>query len=173
MVYNYYQKQLSKWSSLNGDSLDFSLYLPGVPELKHPVSNFDSITAQKLIASLLQSEGLVFLYLLEARRLYTLFIAVKERLISSFNSLADVLHSLRTYLLPNWILLPQLGNMSLKFGAIQMLFEHPIIASMQCNRMVINHPSYVNRAFEMPIPLVIVEPELQGFHTFNYTTICL
>ena len=47
--------------------------------------------------------------------------------------------------------------MNLKFGAIQMLFEHPIVALMQSNTVIPNHPSHIDSALEMTAPLVIVE----------------
>jgi hypothetical protein len=61
--------------------------------------------------------------------------------------------------------------MSLKFGAIEMLFEHPIVALMERYAMVVDHPSHINDALEMPIPLMVVELKLQGFHTSDDSTI--
>jgi hypothetical protein len=46
--------------------------------------------------------------------------------------------------------------MSLKFGAIQMLFEHPIVALMESYTVVVDDPSNIDDALEMPIPLVVV-----------------
>jgi hypothetical protein len=46
--------------------------------------------------------------------------------------------------------------MSLKFGAIEMLFEHPIVALMERYAMVVDHPSNIDDALEIPIPLVVV-----------------
>jgi REP element-mobilizing transposase RayT len=37
--------------------------------------------------------------------------------------------------------------------------------------MVVDHPSHINDALEMPIPLMVVELKLQGFHTSDDSTI--
>jgi len=58
--------------------------------------------------------------------------------------LTDILHSLRAYQLPEGVTLPQLGNVSLKFGAVEMFFEHPIIPAMQYNTVIVDHPSGVD-----------------------------
>jgi hypothetical protein len=70
--------------------------------------------------------------------------------------LANIPYSLRAYLLPERFTIPQLGNMSLKFGAIEMLFEHPIVALMESYTVVVDDPSNIDDALEMPIPLVVV-----------------
>jgi hypothetical protein len=70
--------------------------------------------------------------------------------------LANILYGLRAYLLPERFTIPQLGNMSLKFGATEMLFEHPIVAFMESYAMVVDDPSNIDGALEMPIPLVVV-----------------
>jgi hypothetical protein len=81
---------------------------------------------------------------------------LEEQLIAFLNPLANILYGLRAYLLPERFTIPQLGNMSLKFGAIEMLFEHPIVAFMESYTMVIDDPSDIDDALEMPIPLVVV-----------------
>jgi putative transposase len=85
--------------------------------------------------------------------------------------LANILYGLRAYLLPERFTIPQLGKMSLKFGAIEMLFEHPIVALMERYAMVVDHPSDIDDALEIPIPLMVVELKLQGFHTSDDSTI--
>jgi hypothetical protein len=70
--------------------------------------------------------------------------------------LANILYGLRAYLLPERFTIPQLGNVSLKFGATEMLFEHPIVALMESYAMVVDHPSNIDGVLEMPIPLVVV-----------------
>jgi hypothetical protein len=70
--------------------------------------------------------------------------------------LANILYSLRAYLLPERFTIPQLGKMSLKFGATEMLFEHPIVAFMERYAMVVDDPSNIDDALEMSIPLVVV-----------------
>jgi putative transposase len=52
-----------------------------------------------------------------------------------------------------------------------MLFEHPIVALMERYTVVVDHPSHINDALEIPIPLMVVELELQGFHTSDDSTI--
>jgi putative transposase len=37
--------------------------------------------------------------------------------------------------------------------------------------MVVDHPSHINDALEIPIPLMVVELKLQGFHTSDDSTI--
>jgi hypothetical protein len=37
-----------------------------------------------------------------------------------------------------------------------MLFEHPIVALMERYAMVVDHPSNIDDALEIPIPLVVV-----------------
>ena len=61
--------------------------------------------------------------------------------------------------------------MNLKFGAIQMLFEHPIVPLMQRNRVIVDHSSRIDGALEVSIPLVLIELELQAFHDENNCTI--
>jgi hypothetical protein len=124
--------------------------------LINPVPNLHSIATEKLIASLLKGEGFIFPDLLKPRWFYPFLVAVKERLIGFLNPLADVLNGLRTYLFPGRLTVPQLGDVSLKFGAIQMLFEHPIIALMKGYALVPDYPSYVDAALEVSVPFVIV-----------------
>jgi hypothetical protein len=85
-------------------------------------------------------------------------------LVALLNPLANILHSLRTNSLPKRISLPDFGNMSLKLGAVKMLFEHPIVPLMQRNAVVVNYPGGVNLPLEASIPLVLIELKLQGFH---------
>ncbi|MCY7384637.1 MAG: hypothetical protein LH628_19045 [Microcoleus sp. CAN_BIN18] len=89
---------------------------------------------------------------------------LKEQLVSLLNPLAYILHSLRTYRLPERITLSQFGDMSLKFGATQMLFEHPIVPFMQRNTVVIDHPSSVDLSLQVSISLVLIKLKLQCFH---------
>jgi hypothetical protein len=74
----------------------------------------------------------------------------------SLDLLANILYGLRAYLLPERFTIPQLGKMSLKFGAIEMLFEHPIVALMERYTVVVDHPSDIDDALEIPIPLMVV-----------------
>jgi hypothetical protein len=96
---------------------------------------------------------------------------LEKQLIAFLNPLANILYGLRAYLLPERFTIPQLGNMSLKFGAIEMLFEHPIVALMERYTVVVDHPSHIDDALEISIPLMVVELKLQGFHTSDDSTI--
>jgi hypothetical protein len=89
---------------------------------------------------------------------------LKEQLVSLLNPLADILHSLRAYRLPERITLSQFGDMSLKLGATQMLLEHPIVPFMQRNTVVVDHPSSVDLSLQVSIPLVLIKLKLQCFH---------
>lgn len=53
-------------------------------------------------------------------------------------------------------MLPELGNMSLKFGTIQMLFEHPIVPFVQSNAVIVDHSSGIDLTLEVPVSLVPV-----------------
>ncbi|MBD2577341.1 hypothetical protein [Oscillatoria sp. FACHB-1406] len=77
---------------------------------------------------------------------------------------ANILHGLRTDCLPEHFSPSQFGDMSLKFGAVQMLPPHTVVPFVKCNAMVINHPGSVDAAFEVFIPLTLVEFELQCLH---------
>ena len=89
---------------------------------------------------------------------------LKEQLVSLLNPLADILYRLRAHRLPEGIMLSQFGNMSLKFGTTQMLFEHPIVPFMQRNTVVVDHPSSVDLSLQVSIPLVLIKLKLQCFH---------
>ncbi len=95
----------------------------------------------------------------------------EEQLIRFFNSLADVLYCLRADKLPKLISLPQLGNMSLKFGTVQVLAPHAIVAFVESHAMIINHPCGIDRPFEVSIALVVVQLEFQCFHVVYYNEI--
>jgi hypothetical protein len=89
---------------------------------------------------------------------------LKEQLVGFLNPLADILYCLRADLLPKLITLAELGNMNLKFAAIQVFPPHPVVPFVKCNAMVIDHPSSIDTAFEVSISLALIELELQGFH---------
>jgi hypothetical protein len=65
-------------------------------------------------------------------------------LIGSLNALSDILHCLRTNLLPKRISFPQFGNMSLKFSATQVLSISTVVPTMQGNTVVVDTPSSVD-----------------------------
>jgi hypothetical protein len=85
---------------------------------------------------------------------------LEEQLIGFLNALTNILYRLRPYLLPKGITLPELGNMSLKFSATQVLPVSTIVPAMQGNAMVINHSGSIDGALQMPIAFVRVELKL-------------
>jgi hypothetical protein len=97
---------------------------------------------------------------------------LEEQLIGFLNPLANVLHSLRANLLPELDPLTFLSDMSLKLAAIQVFVPHSVIPFMERNHAVRDMSSDVNHALEIPISLVVVQLESQGFHTNNCTMIC-
>ena len=69
---------------------------------------------------------------------------LKEHLVGFLNTLTDILYCLRTYRLPKRFTFPKLGDMRLKFAAIQMLSPPPVIPFVERNAMVIDRPSSFN-----------------------------
>jgi hypothetical protein len=68
----------------------------------------------------------------------------EKQLIGFLDPLTDILHRLRTNRLPECFTLSQLGNMRLKFAAIQVLTPHPVVPFVERNAMVIDRPSSIN-----------------------------
>jgi hypothetical protein len=69
---------------------------------------------------------------------------LKEQLVGFLSTLTDILYCLRTYRLPKRFTFPKLGDMRLKFAAIQMLSPPPVIPFVERNAMVIDRPSSFN-----------------------------
>ncbi len=157
-------KKLSQRSSFNGHSLNRSLNLSTVPILVDSTPNFDTVATQEFIACLLQRERFIFSDFFKVGRPNSFFVVLEEQLVRLLNPLANVLYSLRTNRLPELITLANLGDMSLKFGAVQMLFEHPIVPFMQRNCVVIDHPSSIDLQLQVSISIVLIKFELQCFH---------
>ena len=88
----------------------------------------------------------------------------EKQLICLLNSLADVLHSLRADQLPERVTLAAFGNVSLKFGATQVLVPHPVVAFVKGDAGVIDDSTGINSPLEISIPLVLIELELQASH---------
>ena len=120
------------------------------------IPDFDPIATEEFIASLLESERLVPSNLLKSRWPDSFLVVLEEQLVGFLNSLTDVLYSLRAYQLPERNTLSQFGNMRLKFCTVQMLLKHPIVALMESYAMVINHPSGIDRPFEVFITIALV-----------------
>jgi hypothetical protein len=91
-------------------------------------------------------------------------VVLEEQLIGSLNALTDILYCLRAYLLPERVSLPQFGNMSLKFRAIQVLIPHPVVPFVKGNAMVINHPGSIDRPLKVFISTALIKFELQYLH---------
>ena len=163
-VNDYSHKKFSQRSALNGDGLDFSLNGSGVPELINPLPYLDAIAAQELIASLLQCERLVLFDLLKTGGSDSFLVMLKKQLIGFLNALANVLHRLRTDLLPECNSLASLGDMSLKFCTVQMLAIHTVVPLVKRNATVPNYPRHIDDALEIAVPLMLIKLELQGFH---------
>ena len=163
-VNDYNHKKLSQRSPLNGHGFDCPLNLSTVPILIDSLANLDAVATQKLIASLLQRERLVPLHLLKVWRSNSFFVMFEKQLVSLLNPLTNILHSLRSNLLPERNPLAFLSNVSLKFGAVQMLAPHPVVPFMEGDTAVIDNPSDIDHALEIPIPLVLIKLKLQGFH---------
>ena len=66
--------------------------------------------------------------------------------------------------MPERVTLPKFGNMSLKLGTVEMLFEHPVVPLMQRNAVVIDHSSSINLPLQVSIPLVLIKLKLQRLH---------
>jgi hypothetical protein len=89
---------------------------------------------------------------------------LKEQLVGFINSLTDILYCLRTYQLPKRVTLSELGNVFLKSRTVQVLPPHPVVPFVKGNTFVIDNSSGINRPLKIPIALVTVKFELQGFH---------
>lgn len=168
-VNDYGYKQLSQGSAFNGGGLDLSFNGSGVPKLIHPLANPNAITAQKFIASLLESERLVFLDLLKTGRSNPFLMVLKEQLIGFLNPLANILHSLRAYLLPESHPLALLSDVSLKPRAVQVFAKHPVVPFVDSNATVPDYPRHINDALKVSVPMVLIKFELQGFHVSMIT----
>ncbi|MBT9158959.1 MAG: hypothetical protein DDT26_00208 [Dehalococcoidia bacterium] len=127
-----------------------------LPVAIDPTTDLDAITFKELIACLLEGEGTIFLHFLKVGWPHAFLVILKEALIGSLNPLADVLHSLRSYLQPIGITLTTFGNMSLKFCTVQVLAIHAVVALVKGDTVVPNHPSGVNLPLEVSVPLVLV-----------------
>jgi hypothetical protein len=66
-------------------------------------------------------------------------VVFEEKLVCDRDPLADILNGLGSDRRPELTSFPKFSNMSLKFGTIQMLFEHPVVPFMQRNAMVIDY----------------------------------
>jgi len=94
---------------------------------------------------------------------------LEEQLVGFLNPFANILHSLRAYLLPEILTLPQLGNVPLELIAVQVLAPQSVVPFVHGNTVVIDHSSSIYTPLEKSIPLVTVELELQGFHEVDCT----
>ncbi|MEG3866657.1 hypothetical protein QUA46_09920 [Microcoleus sp. MON2_D6] len=81
---------------------------------------------------------------------------LKKQLVGFLDSLADILYSLRSNLLPERFTLSDFSNMTLKLAAIQMLAPHPVVPFMECNAMVVDHPGSIDTSLEMSISLALI-----------------
>jgi hypothetical protein len=68
---------------------------------------------------------------------------LKKQLVRLLNALTDILHCLRTNLLPKRITFPQFGNMSLKFRTAQVLAPDAVVPLVKGNAMVIDNSTGV------------------------------
>jgi hypothetical protein len=113
--------------------------------LIHTISDLDSIATEKLITCTgFQGERFVSYNFLKSRWSNSFLVMLKKQLIGFLDSLADILYGLRTNLLPERVTFSQLGNMTLKFVAIQMFSPHPVIPFVECNAVVIDRPSSID-----------------------------
>jgi hypothetical protein len=65
-------------------------------------------------------------------------------LVGFLNPLADILHCLRSDLLPEGFTLSEFGDMSLKFVAIQMLAPQTVLPDVEGNTVVIDDSSRID-----------------------------
>ena len=49
-----------------------------------------------------------------------------------------------------------------------MLFPHPVVSPMEGDAMVVDDPSGINCPFEVSIPVVFIQLELQCLHAVYY-----
>jgi hypothetical protein len=69
--------------------------------------------------------------------------------------------------LPERFTLSQLGNMRLKFIAIQVFSPHLVVPFVEGNAMVVNHPGGINRPLEVFISTALIEFKLQCLHVIT------
>jgi hypothetical protein len=124
--------------------------------LINPIANPDPISYQELVLSLFEREGFVPPDFFESRWSNTLAVMLEKQLVRLLNPLTNILHCLRTDQLPEWIPFSELGDMSLKFGTVQVLAPYPVVPAMKGNAMVINHPSSIDSTFKVFIPLALI-----------------
>ncbi|MGV0026201.1 hypothetical protein [Phormidesmis priestleyi] len=108
------------------------------------LTNLDAIATEEFVARLLEREGFVSTNLLKVGRSDSFLVVVEKQLVGFLNALADILYCLRTDRLPEQITFPQFGNVSLKFGTVQMLVPHPVVAFVQRNTLVIDDSSSID-----------------------------
>jgi hypothetical protein len=80
----------------------------------------------------------------------------EKQLIRLLNTLADVLYCLRADLLPERITLAKFSDMSLKFGAVQVLAPYAVVPFMEGNTVVVDTASNVNCPLEVSALLVTI-----------------
>jgi hypothetical protein len=124
--------------------------------LINPIANLDLISSQEFVPGLLECEGFVPSNFFEAWRPNSFTVMLEEQMVRLLNSLTDILHCLRTHQLPEWVPFPELCDMSLKFGAVQVFTPHSVVPTMKSNAMVINHPSSIDSPLKVFIPLALI-----------------
>jgi len=90
---------------------------------------------------------------------------LEKQLVGFLNPFANILHGLRTDLLPERFTFPQLSDMSFELIAVQVFPPHPVVPFVECNTVVIDHSSSIHTPLEKSIPLVLIQLKLQCFHT--------
>jgi hypothetical protein len=80
----------------------------------------------------------------------------KEHLIGDRDTLTNILHSLRSNLLPERFTLSKFGDMTLKCVAIQVLAPHSVVPFVKCDAMVINHPGGIDVSLEVFISVALI-----------------
>jgi hypothetical protein len=93
---------------------------------------------------LLQGERLVLSDFLKPWWFYTRIVVFEKQLVGFLDALTNILHSLRTYELPEEIALPQSCNVSLKFRTVQVLAPHPVIPFVEGNSVIVDNRSGIN-----------------------------
>lgn len=137
--------------------------------MKYSIPNLHPIAAQKLVSTLFKGERFVLFDFLVSRWFNSFAVMLEEQLIRLLNALANILHRLRSDLLPEFVALPKFGNMSLKLGTTQVLAPHavvPFMEIMESNAVVVDDSSSINRPLEMAVAFVLIELKLQCPHDF-------
>ena len=159
--------QVPKRIPLDGDGFDRTLYLSGLRVFVDGRTDLETVAIKQLPSGLRQRERLGMTDF--AKRWWThtpgdltslpRFHIGEERLIAFINARGNLLGCLGTKLLPPgvpWQLL-QLGKMAMQRVDRHMLLVQTIVASMQCDAMIMNRSTDVNLTMQPPVALTPIQ----------------